>query len=150
MGEALGYKMALTLNSAYPLDDFYFKSWHQMAISAAGPVFTIIQAMFFYRAIDQSGKAFLYPFVFIPFYMRLLAGVLNLINLNDEGRISRDLGMGTYTLSAAVCLLLFYLVYKTSQRQQFTLKSNLLTLSWTIVVSSLLIIADMFLKVRII
>ncbi len=150
MGEALGYKMALTLNSAYPLNYFYLKSWHQMAISAAGPVFTIIQAMSFYCIIDRSRKASLFPFVFIPLYMRLLGGVLNLFNLNDEGRISRDLGVGTYTLSVAVCLLLFYLVYRISINQKYTLKFNMVTLFWTIIFSSILILSDMYLILRII
>jgi len=115
-GEILGYKMALTLNSSYPLNEFYFKPWHQMAISAGGPLFTLIQAIAFFFIIKRMHNALLYPFLFIPLYMRLLAGVMNLFNLNDEGRIGHELGIGVYTISAIVCTLLFYLVYKTSKQ----------------------------------
>ena len=149
-GEILGYKMALTLNSSYALDAFYSKSWHQLAISAGGPVFSIIQAIVFFFIIKRSHNALLYPFLFFPLYMRLLAGIMNIFNLNDEGRIGHELGIGVYTLSALVCTFLFYLVFKTSKQELYTVKYNLQTMLWVLVFSSVLILSDQFFKARMI
>jgi hypothetical protein len=148
-GGALGYKMALQLNQVYPLDP-YRNFWHPMIVGASGPAFTILQAIVFYLLMRPGRNSYLYPFLFTPFYMRLLAGRMNLISLNDEGRISHDLGIGTYTISVLVSAFLFFLVYKTSKRIGYGLKFNLLTLLVVLLFSSLIILADQYMKLRVI
>ena len=149
-GELLGYKMTMTLNSVSLAEGKYLKTWHETIVSAAGPVFTILQASTFYIIMRQNKDFLLYPFLFAPLYMRVLAGVMNFINLNDEGRISNTLGIGTFTLSILVCMLLLFFVFKISKKYNYTLKFQVTNLLLTMLFSSILILADQFLHFKII
>jgi len=149
-GELLGYKMTMTLNSVSLTEGKYIKSWHETLVSAAGPFFTIIQASTFYIIMRKNKNLLLYPFLFVPLYMRILAGVMNFINLNDEGRISNALGIGTFTLSILVCLMLLYFVIKISQKNNYIVKFQITNLLLTMLFSSVLILVDQFLHFKII
>ena len=149
-GELLGYKMTMTLNSVSLTEGKYLKSWHETIVSAAGPVFTILQASTFYMIMTQNKNFLFYPFLFAPLYMRILAGVMNFINLNDEGRIGNTLGIGTFTLSMIVCMLLLFFVFKISKQNNYTVKFQVTNLLLTMLFSSILILADQFLHVKII
>ena len=149
-GELLGYKMTMTLNSVSLTEGKYLKTWHETIVSAAGPVFTILQASTFYIIMRQNKDFLLYPFLFAPLYMRVLAGVMNFINLNDEGRISNTLGIGTFTLSILVCMLLLFFVFKISKKYNYTLKFQVTNLLLTMLFSSILILGDQFLHFKII
>ena len=149
-GEILGYKMIMTLNSVTPASGQYREDWHNTLVSAAGPLFTIIQAAILYFIMRKNKNVLLYPFLFIPLYMRILAGVMNVINLNDEGRISRTFGLGTFTLSILVCLFLFFLVYKISRQYKYTAKFQVINVLLTMAFSSVLILSDQVLHLKII
>ncbi len=69
-GVFLGYDMAITLNTAYPISGQYAKDWHYQAISAAGPIITIIEAVIVFVLMRNGRRAMLYPFLFTSFYMR--------------------------------------------------------------------------------
>ena len=62
---------------------------------------------------------------------------------------SRELGLGILALSIPVCLFLFYLLFVISRRNQYNSRLQLITLGLTILFSSILILADQFLRVRI-
>ena len=79
--------------------------------------------------------------------MRLLAGIMNFINPNDEGRISLDLGLGTFTLSILVVGFLFYLTYDISKIRGFKAKLIVTTTLLIMLFSSILILSDQALKV---
>ncbi len=147
-GEVLGNKMVMTLNTCYPESGSYTKEWHEMVISAAGPVLTIIQALVFYFLLS-AGSVKLFPFLLTCLYMRALAGAMNFINLNDEGRISSDLGLGTFTLSIGVVSLLFYLTYRISKSYKLTAKLIVATILLIMLFSSVVILSDQALKIRI-
>jgi hypothetical protein len=149
-GELLGYKMTMTLNSVSLTEGQYLKSWHEILVSAAGPIFTIFQASTFYIIMRQNKNLLFYPFLFVPLYMRVLAGVMNFINLNDEGSISNYFGIGTFTLSILVCTLLLFFVYKISKQNNYTIKFQIINLLLTMLFSSMLIMADQFLHLKII
>ncbi|MBA2248697.1 MAG: hypothetical protein H0W12_00730 [Chitinophagaceae bacterium] len=72
-GELLGYKMETTLNSTFPISGKYNNDMHYQMISAAGPLFTLLQAIVFFILMWQHKRKLLYPFLFICLYMRLLA-----------------------------------------------------------------------------
>ena len=149
-GELLGYKMTMTLNSVSLTEGQYIKSWHDTLVSAAGPIFTILQASTFFIIMRQNKNILFYPFLFAPLYMRVLAGAMNFINLNDEGRISNTFGIGTFTLSIFVCILLLFFVFKISKQNNYTVKFQITNLLLTMVFSSMLILADQFLHLKII
>lgn len=149
-GEALGYSMKMTLNSASLMEGQYRNKSDEQIVSAAGPLFTILQAIVVYFILRRTKNIHLYPFLFAPLYMRILAGALNFINLNDEGRISKYLGLGTFTLSILVCSFLFFLVFKISRQNNYIAKFQIINVVLTMVFSSVLVLADQFLHVRII
>jgi hypothetical protein len=149
-GKMLGYNMTMTLNAVTITKGVYLKSWHENFVSAAGPVFTILQAIVAYKIITHNKNMLLYPFLFFPLYMRSLAGVLNFINLNDEGRISNSIGIGTFTLSILVCSLLLFLVIKVSKQNNLSKRFQFINFILAMVFSSVIIMADQFLHIKII
>lgn len=148
-GELLGYDMAMTLNGGYPVTREYSRNWHKMAVDVAGPVITIIEAVIAWMLIKKKNYIMLFPFLATCFYMRLLAGGMNAINLNDEGRISNELGLGTYTIPVLVSAFLFILVYNICRTKQLTTKFITVTFLLIMVFSSVLILTDQTLKVRV-
>jgi hypothetical protein len=149
VGEMLGNDMVMTLNSGYPKSGSYAGSWDATIISAAGPIVTMIQASVFYFLLERKSEVFLFPFVLSCFYMRLLAGVMNVINLNDEGRVSEDLGLGTFTLPVLVIGILFYMTYTISKAKGFKTKLIASTIVLIMLFSSIIILADQALKIKI-
>jgi hypothetical protein len=148
IGEYLGYKMGMTLNSSYPISGHYSSDLHYQIISAAGPVFTLFIAILIYALMRHKNRVILYPFLFTCFYMRLFATIISFRNPNDEARISNAMGIGKFTLPLIMTTILFILIYKTTKDYKFDSKFNLANLGLTILFSSILILADMYLKVR--
>lgn len=129
MGETLGYDMWMNLNSAGIKDNgTYNKAWENQLVSAAGPIFTIIQAIIFYLLIKKSKNLNWYPFLFVTALMRFFAAVISaFIMSNDEARISEWLGIGKMTLPVIVSLFLIILISKTTIEQKISWKFNLVT-----------------------
>ncbi|MEP1306958.1 MAG: hypothetical protein ABJM22_13745 [Balneola sp.] len=74
---------------------------------------------------------------------------MNFINVNDEGKVSEYLGIGTFTLSIIVIALLFYLVYLISKEYSLKWKFQLVTYLIVAITSSLLILSDQFFGIQI-
>lgn len=142
MGTGLGNEMRMTLNSAYPAAKIYQETWHFSLVTLAGPVITLLQALAAFFLLRSGRHPYLYPFLLTPLIMRLLAGAMNAINPNDEGRLGQALGIGLYTLPALVCSVLAILVYQTSRRHGFTASFNASSAILVVVFSSVLILAD--------
>ena len=149
-GESLGYKMTMTINGVTVTVGQYLKNWHETFVSAAGPIFTLIQATVFFFIMRQYTNVFLYPFLFSPMYMRVLAGTINFVKLNDEGRISNTLGIGTFTISIVICFILLFYVLKISKQNNYKTKFQIQNLLLTMMFSSILILSDQFFHLRII
>ena len=148
VGEYLGYKMVITLNSGYPVSGQYSKDLHYQIISAAGPTFTLLEALLVFILMIQGKRFLLYPFIFTCFYQRLFATIISFRHPNDEARISTAIGIGKFTLPIIMTSILFALVYKVSKKYRFDTKFNLGNLGLTILFSSLIILTDMYFKVR--
>ena len=144
--ESLGYDSILTLNTVSPANGQQWTVLHNVYVSSTGPLITIIQAVIvFVMLVNKSWIKALYPFLFTPLYMRLLAGGMNLINPNDEGRISEYFGLGVFTLSTVVSAFLFFLVYKISKSYQLNWSFNVWTTVIIMFASSILILSDQIL-----
>ena len=148
VGEYFGYKMVMTLNSSYPICGHFSSDVHYQIISAAGPVFTLFEAILFYALLKHKNRVILYPFLFTCFYMRLFATIISFRNPNDEARISSAIGIGKFTLPLIMTGILFIFIYKTTKDYKFDLKFNLANLGLTILFSSIIILVDMYLKIR--
>lgn len=145
--ESLGYETVMTLNATSPVKGQNISEWHRFLISAAGPLVTIFQAVAVFIFLRNSWSKHLYLFLFVAFYMRLLAGGMNIISPNDEGRISEYLGLGLYTLPLFVSTLLLYLMYSTSKRYRLDRKFQMFTLFTIMILSSVIILVDQFFSI---
>lgn len=146
-GEALGNSMVMTLNACYPKNGQYEEVWHGTVVTLAGPLITLLQAIIFYLLLRIRASDSLFPFLFTCLYMRSLAGVMNFINLNDEGRLSSELGLGVFTLPIIIFLILLYLVYDIKMKRNYDSKMILITTFLIMVYSSILILSDQFYKI---
>jgi len=147
--EALGYTAFMSLNGTSFASSENVTAWHHTLISADGPVITLLQAVvIFLFLIYKRWSLYIYPFLFTALYMRLLAGGMNVINPNDEGRISQFLGLGTYTIPLLVSAFLLYLVYKVTKQHHLSWKFQATTTLLVMLFSSILILLDQFLGIR--
>ena len=149
-GEILGYNMKMTLNSTYPAAGKHSSDLHYHVISAAGPLFTLCEAIVVFILMYWRNRVLLYPFLFTCFYIRFLAMAISLFNPNDEARISTAMGIGKFTLPIIVSGTLFYMVYKISSRYGLSKKFNLVNLGLAILFSSVIILTDMFFHINLI
>lgn len=148
---SFGYDYMMTLNKVSYLKGNKPSNSHQIIAGAAGPIITIIQALLAFLFLKfKNWKKNIYLFLFTAFYMRFLAGILNFINPNDEGAISIHFGIGLYTISIIVSGLLFYMVYKTSRKHKLKWKFQFWTTIIVMFVSSIIILSDQFIGIRII
>ena len=150
MGASLGYESIMRLNGVSYLDGENPTELHKTIVSAAGPMVTILQAVVVFLFLkSQKWNKYIYPLLFTAFYMRFAAAQMNLINPNDEGRISEFLGIGTFTLPIIVSAFLFYLVYAISRKYSLDWKFQLATALIVMFVSSILILSDQSFGIRI-
>lgn len=148
--ELLGYETIMRLNGTSAVQGENTTDLHKVIISISGPIVTILQGLIIFMLLKLKGwNKYLYPFLFIAFYMRFLAGLMNLIMANDEARVGQFLGIGTFTLSIIVSGLLFFMVYKTSIKYKLNWKFQLWSTIITMVTSSILILSDQFFGIRI-
>lgn len=149
--ELFGYTTVLRINSTSTLKGEDPTQLHQMIISASGPIITLFQALAVFLILKtKPWVKDLYPFLFTAFYMRLMAGVMNFINLNDEGRVSEYLGVGSFTIPLLISGILFYFVYSISKKYKLSWKFQLATSLGVMIVSSILILSDQFFRIQII
>lgn len=149
--ESLGYDTIMRLNGTSPVSGKNPTDLHKIMISASGPIITIFQGLIAFVLLKQRNwNKPVYLFLFTAFYMRILAGIMNFINPNDEGRISAFLEIGTFTLPILVSGILFFMVYKVSKKYKLTGKFQLWTTIIIMAASSILILSDQFFGIRII
>ncbi|HAA15763.1 MAG TPA: hypothetical protein DCE41_30265 [Cytophagales bacterium] len=149
--EWLGYDAGFTLNGASVKDDaITLSKTHRMITSSAGVLFTIVQGIVFFNILKKRQSILLYPFLFLPFVMRVGATWANRFQPNDEGRISLDLGLPLYAVSSVVVVILFLLVFGTSRRNKISMGINLITFLLSIAMILGLVFLDAKFKVRIV
>ncbi len=141
-GELLGNEMEMTLNSSHPRNWTYLKTWHELIVISAGPLITLVEAMIVFVLLKRNKTIFLFPFLLACLYMRALAGVMNIIQPNDEGRLSLALGTDVFFLSLIITGILFYFVYETVKRRSISRRQILVTAFWIMLFSSVLILSD--------
>ncbi len=150
-GRILGYESVMRLNGTFYKEGENPSDIERTIVSAAGPIITIIQGYACFHLLKANEwKKHLYPFLFIPFFMRTVAGMMNAVNLNDEGRISNFLNLGTYTLSIIVCCFLFYLVFVVSKKHKLPWKFQAVTTLLVTLGTTAIIMVDNYFKFHII
>ncbi|MES2858233.1 MAG: hypothetical protein V4704_03535 [Pseudomonadota bacterium] len=140
-GTLLGYPMQMSLNRAWSSTPFALA--HSIVISGAGPLVTYVQAAIGYLLVRSRASLVGFAMVYIAFFMRLVAMAVSVFNLNDEARISRDLGIGTWTLPAIVVGALLMLTVWASRRLKLTWREQVVCYIVASIVVSLFVGADM-------
>jgi len=147
--ELFGYDAGFTLNGASLKDStIKLSKTHRIVTSASGPLFTIFQGILFYFILRKHNSIMLYPFLFLPFIMRLGASWANQFQPNDEGRISLDLDLNLYAISTIVVAFLFLLVFKISRKNKFSIRLNIITFIISVVLLFGLAFLDAKYKIR--
>jgi hypothetical protein len=147
--ELLGYDAGFTLNGSSVKDSsIILPKAHRIITSASGPVFTIIQGIVFYFILKKYKNILLYPFLFLPFIMRLGAAWANRFQPNDEGRISLYLGFNLYTISTIVVVFLFFLSFRISKKNKFSIGLNIITFIVSIILIFCLTLIDAKYNIR--
>jgi hypothetical protein len=148
-GTLLGNPMALTLNTSYPVSGQYARSYHDWMVTAAGPLITVIEAVVVFILLRKNRQFLLFPVLFTCFYFRLMAAIMNLLNPNDEGRLSLLLGTDVFFISVIVVGFLLYLVYQAAKIVSVTRGQLAATLLLIMLFSSTIILTDQIAHVRI-
>lgn len=102
MGEWLGYDMILRVNSVDLARGDYASEVHRYAVTSAGPAVTLLQGAIAFALIRGASLAAAFPFLLSALLMRVLAAGVSVVNPNDEMRLSLWLGLGPWTVFAAV------------------------------------------------
>ncbi|MFK8056832.1 MAG: hypothetical protein AB8F78_11985 [Saprospiraceae bacterium] len=149
-GELLGLKSTMRLNGTSFVKGQNPSEIHQAIISISGPIITVLQGFLAFLFLKARGwNKYIYTLLFTAFYMRFLAGLMNFIMANDEGRVGQFLGIGTFTLSIIISGILFFMVYRISEKYKLNRKFQFWTTIIIISASSFLIFLDQFFKFRI-
>jgi hypothetical protein len=108
-GEALGYDSWFNLNYAGFQEEVQPSPLETTAITMAGPIITVFQALAAALLIGSHKQLWLYSFVIVALWQRLTAfGISMVVYPNDEARISMMWGLPIWALPSVVvgCLLL--------------------------------------------
>ena len=147
MGTVLGNEMTLSLNAATPIGA-YREPWHEHLVSAAGPLVTIVQAVILYYLVTKTGEPTLMPFLVTAFVYRAMAAGMNVVNPNDEGRLSTWLGLNIYVLPAIVTAVLLWLVVDAARRTGYGAARGLVAVVVAVHLLGLLVLADQMWSIR--
>jgi len=140
-GSLLGYPMQMSLNRAWSSTPFTLA--HSLVISGAGPLVTYLQAAVGYAMVRSRASLVGFAMVYMAFFMRLVAMGVSVFNPNDEARISRDLGLGQWTLPAIAVGALLWLTVLASRRLRLTWREQIVCYLVASVVVTLFVGADM-------
>jgi hypothetical protein len=144
-GVALGHDMVTTLNGTGPRDGTMSAVDH-LWVSAAGPAFTILQALVALALVRMRDSTAAYAFLYFAAFMRFMATVISLFHANDEARISSALGLGPWTLPILVTVALAALTWVGSRHLRLSWKTNVLAYLVCTVTVSVIIGLDMLMK----
>lgn len=144
-GELLGNQMSMNLNAAFPVSGDYLQPWHAHIVTAAGPLFTVLQGFLIYLLMQKYKNKLLYLFLFTPLIMRALALFMNFLTPNDEGRISLTFGLGLLTVPILICSILFFLTWRISRQNGYSVKLNAVNTVLAIFFFSVLILSNQYL-----
>lgn len=139
-GAAFGAEMTPTLNAIRVSSPMI--PWHKAVLDAAGPAVTIVQAIIALVFVLRSGSYKAFAFLYAAMFMRLVAGLVTVINPNDEARLSMFLELGMWTLPVAVAALLVALVARAHRRLGLNWKDQLVCYLAASVAVSLIVGVD--------
>ena len=122
VGEILGNDMFYSLNYVWPKAGHYINKSHDLYVSAGGPVFTILLAVFSLFILEKFSSFYAYPVLFFQFVLRFFSLVFGGFTQQDEARVSSLSGLGTFTVGIVILVILLLIVIKASYKLKMDLK----------------------------
>ncbi|GGY47639.1 hypothetical protein [Parvularcula lutaonensis] len=113
--KVLGYDVVATINHVSAVGGID-STGGRMLVDIAGPLATVLIAAFAAVIARVSGSLIAFWVVFSAAFMRIVAQFVSLSSPNDEMRVSAELGIGAWTLPAAVIVLLVILAFWAGNR----------------------------------
>lgn len=113
-GRLVGLDVRFSLNGVTPIGPV--TTAQHVAMSAAGPAVTIVQAIVAFVMLRARPGATALAFLIWAAFMRLVASGLSLVLPNDEARIGSLIGIGYWTLPVVVTLSLGMLAWIGARR----------------------------------
>lgn len=119
---------------------------HKMIIDAAGPAVTVLQGLVAFAVIRGRANLTAFAVLWSAAFMRLMAGAISFIHLNDEARLSVALGLPAFVLPVLVAALLVGLTVVAGARMKLSWRAWVL--SWVVgsAAVSAVVYLDMALK----
>lgn len=122
-GAAMGLPMAFHLNGV--VLQAPATSTQKAIIDIAGPAVTVLQAFIAYRLLKRRDSLRAFGFVYMAGFMRIVAGFISFIYLNDEARFSRFLDLPAFVVPLLVGGILFALMVAASRHLRLGWKTQL-------------------------
>lgn len=141
VGTLLGYPMSFGINSVIP--GKAMTGTDHLLMSAAGPAVTVLLGLGAFVLVLRRRTLIAYAILYFALFMRVVAAGVSLFNPNDEARISQALGLGLWTLPAAVILILLIPTVIASRHLRLSWKVNALAYGVSSLVAALVVGLDM-------
>lgn len=146
-GEWLGYDMFLRANSAGLARGLYRSVADAQIVTAAGPAFTLLQGFVAFALVRGLSAGFAFPFLLSALLMRILAAGVSLGKPNDEMRLGVWLGLGDWSVFAAVIGVLLVLTALAARQLRLTWGAIAAGVVCWIAFAAALILAERYLPV---
>jgi len=146
MGRALGYDMWITFNQVGLVQGNYDSDRHQILVGMAGPMVTWLQAIVTLFFIRRTRHLWSYSFLFLAFWMRILAMVISFLsNPNDEAHISLLLGLPMWIIPTISVIFLLILTYLGGRSLRAGWKGNLIAYVMSSVMTTIVVFSNQLL-----
>jgi hypothetical protein len=143
-GTAMGLPMVAHLNGV--VLQVPASAGQHAIIDIAGPLVTIVQALFAYAMVKRSASLRAFGYLYMAGFMRIVAGFISFIYLNDEARFSRFLQLPAFVVPLVVGLFLFALIVLASRRLQLGWKTQVACYLVASLTLSLIVGGDMLMR----
>lgn len=143
-GTAMGLPMAFHLNGV--VLKVPATPSQKAIIDIAGPAVTVLQSLIAYRLVISHDSLRAFGFVYMAGFMRIVAGFISFIYLNDEARFSRFPHLPAIVMPLLVGVFLFSLMVVGSRRLRLGWKTQLACYHSASVTLVIIVGGDMLLR----
>ena len=142
-GELLGYQMWISFNQAGLIEGSYQSTFHEVLVGMAGPMVTWVQGVVALILIRRHAQLRIYSFLFLAFFMRLVAMVLSFTSQpNDEAGTALLLGLPMWLLPSLSVALLLALTYSGSKHLCVGWRGNVLSYFMASIVTTIVVVLN--------
>ncbi len=143
VGRAVGLDVAFSLNGVTPIGGA--TQDQALAMSAAGPAITYVQALIAYLAVRRLASPVAFVVLLWAAFMRVVATGISIVLPNDEARVGLALGLGYWTVPLVASGLLCALAWSAARAFHLRVRDYLICYVLLSVVTAAIVFGDRFL-----